>query len=145
MSTSLRTAAATLLAFLALAATAWAYLGATGSGSGSGSVTAEPVRISAGTSSPTLLPTGAPTGTVVVKLTNTSSETVRVTSLEATGYEVAGGSPASCDVTFAKQTAGWDVPADSTRTVTFENTATMATTAPDACQGKTIRVLLKST
>lgn len=148
-SRALRTAGTTLLAFLALAATSWAYFNATGSGSGSGDAkVSRVVTIAAGTApNATLLPTGEPTGTLSVSIQNSTGSPLRVDSLELNTALGSGGYSAdavTCKLSYAAQTVGRTIAAGTTEQVSLQDAVTMDTDAPSSCQGKTFAIYLKT-
>jgi hypothetical protein len=153
-SRSLKAAITTLVAFAALATTAWAYFSTTGTGSGSGSVTvsrALTISKTEGISGASLIPTGQPTGSVYVRLTNGTRGDLRVNRLvlDATrgsaGYSQAA---VACKLSYVAQTNGgndWNVPADGSIDVELQNSLLMGTDAPGSCQGKSFALYLKTT
>jgi hypothetical protein len=148
---SITASGAAVLAVLALVTTAWAYVAATGSGTASGSSNASRVVvISAGSAtSPSLLPTGALTGTVTVSLDNQTGSSLQVGSLVLDTARGTGGYSAEavrCEVTYVAQDnggAGWTLGAGATE-ITLEDAARMGTDAPSDCQGSSFAIHLKT-
>ena len=145
----LRTAGTTLLAFLALVATSWAYLNATGAGSGTGSAeVSRVVTIAAGTTpNATLLPTGVPTGTLNVSLHNGTAGPLRIDSLQLNTALGNGGYSAdavTCKLSFTNQDVGRTIAAGTTEQLALHNAVTMGTDAPATCQDKTFTIYIKA-
>jgi hypothetical protein len=156
MTRTLKTTLATSVAFLALAATGWAYLSATGVGAGDGSTAAaRTVVIAAGEAAGnTLLPLGESHGRLTVSLTNSHGSPLRVGELALDTARPGGAysqAARDCGVTFTASTAvrtnggsGWTVQPGTTLNVTLENATSMPTTAPSSCQGQDFAIHLKA-
>ena len=148
---SLKTVATTLIAFMALVATSWAYLGSVG-GSGSTLATVNAstvVVISAGTMpDASLLPTGEYTGDVAVALQNDTGATVRIASIQLDTARPNNGlssTAEACGIAFQAQTnggRGWEL-APGPNQILLSDAAAMSTSAPDSCEGAQIRLFLK--
>lgn len=146
---SFTSAGATVLAFFALAATSWAYLGSIGAGAGAGdAAVSRVVTIAAGTPpNDTLLPTGAATGTLSVSIANATGSPLRVDSLVLDTTLGSGGysaDAAACKVSYATQSVGRTIDAGTTEQVSLQNAVTMGTDAPSSCQDKTFSIYLKT-
>jgi hypothetical protein len=146
-----------VVAVLALASGAWAYLKTTGSGSGSGGVniTVQPVTIAAASgNSQALLPTGAASGDVKATISNPNSSPVHIASLSLDTSQGSGGfsaNAAGCALSFATQSngaAGWTIPASGRAgnplTIDLTASLTMGTNAANACQNQAFTVYLKT-
>jgi hypothetical protein len=153
-SRSLKAVLTTLVAFAALATTAWGYFSTTGTGSGSGSLIvsrALTISTTEGVKGATLMPTGQRTGSVYVRLANGTSGDLRVNRLVLdTTRGSAGYSPAAvgCNLGYVAQTnggSGWNVPANSSIDVELQNSVLMGTDAPSSCQGQAFALYLKTT
>jgi hypothetical protein len=140
---------------LAVTTAAWAWFASTGSGSGAGAAAAsQTLTISGGTTTQTLIPTGAASGDVTVTLTNSTANTLHVNSLVLDTARGNGGysatdspSAATCGVTYAAQSnggAGWNVAPNATSTIDLTSSVTMASSAPNTCQGKSFTIYLKA-
>ena len=147
---SLRTLASTLVAFLELTATSWAYLNSTGAGSGSGDANvSRVVTISAGTApNATLLPTGQPTGTLSVSIQNSTGSPLRIDSLVLNTALGNGGYSANavdCKLSFSTQALNRTIASGPTpEQISLQNAVTMGTDAPASCQGMTFTIYLKT-
>jgi hypothetical protein len=138
-----------VLAFLALAATSWAYFGSIGSGSGSGSAdVSRVVTIGAGTTpNATLLPTGQPTGMLSVSIQNATAGALRVDSLQLnTALGNGGYSPdaVTCKLAYTTQSVERTISAATTEQISLQGAVTMGADAPATCQGKTFTIYLKA-
>jgi hypothetical protein len=141
---SIKTVLTTVVAFLALAATSWAYFASTGTGTGTGAATANrTVTVGLGAApSSTLIPTGTPTGTLSVSLTNATGVPLKVTSLEldtTLGVNNSGYSQRAidCKITFTTQSLaskldGGMLPVGKTDLL-LTKSVTMGTDAPADC------------
>lgn len=141
--------ATTLVAFAALAVSAWAYFGSTGAGSAAGGVDASrQVLIEAGaTPSGALLPTGTSTGTLTLGVENGTGSPLRFDTLQLDAAQGSGGLSAEavrCKVTYATQHGPWTVPSGSTLQISLPGALTMGTDAPSDCQGSTFEIFLKA-
>lgn len=137
---------------LALAGGALAAL--TNGGSGGGTETAgtpSALTITGGTTTVPLYPGGS--GDVAVSISNPNSIPLRVPSLQldvsqGTGGYGVDGAHASCDLsslTYTTQTnggLGWEIPTTGL-VLDLLGSISMATTAPNSCQGATFTVYLK--
>ena len=133
-----------------LAATALAFWTASGDGAGSaGSAAVDPVTISAGVTTQSMLPTGTPTGDVAATITNPNSFDVHVLQLALdttqgdSGFDDAG----LCALGYATQDnggAGWTIPANGSIDVTLSGAMTMGTAAANSCQGQAFTVYLRA-
>jgi hypothetical protein len=137
---------------LAITGGALAYLLATGSGSGSGSaqVTLSAVTVTDLSATQSMLPTGAATGDIHVKLSNGNSSSVHINSLvldTSQGTSGFSSNASSCALSFASQTNGgngWTISANSNVSVDLVNSVTMGTSAATSCQGQSFSVYLKA-
>ena len=137
-------------------AAASAFWSASGVGAGGGVTgTALPVVLTPGSPSAQLRPGG--TADATLTMTNPNGFAVTIGSLVLDGTHGTGGfavdaghaacSPSSLG--FANASAGWTVPAkvgstDGTLDVTLSHSVSMASNAPDACQGVHVSVYLQA-
>lgn len=113
------------------------------------------VTISQLATTSSLYPTGTPGGDVALRLTNPTTPAFKFSRLMldttrgTLGFAV-DAAHAACTVSslsFTTQTnggIGWTVPAKGTLDVHLANAITLATSAPNACQGATFTVYLTS-
>jgi hypothetical protein len=129
---------------------AWNVSTAPGGTSEAQAATAVQLTVTAGTSVGDIYPSASATGSVYLKLTNPNSFPVTLTAATfGSPTTAAAGCPGS-NVTVANQTGlSISVPANTTTAApyTISSIVTMATTAPNACQGVvfTIPVTLTGT
>jgi hypothetical protein len=146
-----------VVAVLALASSAWAYLKTTGSGSGSGgtNITVAPVTIAAASgNSQALLPTGAASGDVKASITNPNSFSVHIGSLSLDTSQGSSGfsaNAAGCALSFTTQTNGgngWTIPTSGKSgnplSIDLTSSVTMGTSAASSCQGRIFTVYLRT-
>jgi hypothetical protein len=145
--------AALVIAAIAVGGTAAAYWTRIGSGTGAaGTGSTSAVTITPGTASAGLFPGG--TSSVAVTVTNPNTASVRIDafSLDTTqgtsGFSVDAGHSGCTlgSLSFPTQTqaGGWTVSGSGNLAVTLPASLTLATTAPNACQGATFTVYLKA-
>jgi hypothetical protein len=122
---------------------AWAAWTADGTGNGyAKATTAQALTTSSATVTGDLYP-GSTTGDVVVKITNPNAYAVNVTSIQGNGSitsDTTGCTTANSGVSFAGWTGTEHFNAGETRTVTLADTASMAGTSDNACQGATFTI-----
>ena len=146
---SIKAAATAVVAFAALTATSYGYLGSTGSGSGAGSAAVDRELVISGGADAgnTLLPTGETNGRLTVSLHNPTGTTLRAGSLALDTQRGTNGYDAEairCKVTFPAAHAGpWTVAAGATEPITIESAVRMGTDAPGDCQGGSFKIYLK--
>ncbi|SDH09913.1 hypothetical protein [Agrococcus jejuensis] len=145
-------AAVAVTAIVGVGGTANAVWSAQGSGSGTsttGTASAS-VALSEGASTGSLRP-GASVA-VATTATNPNAADVRITSLVldtargSSGFGITGASgtcPASA-FTFSESSAGWNVPANGSTTISLSGALAMTSSAPSGCQGATVTVYLKA-
>ena len=118
-----------------------------GTGSGAARATsALDLVVTSGTTTGQLFPGGA--GDVVVSIQNPNGYPVSVTGVSSTGSITDSSGPAACDaatgVSYVDAEAENDLPttinANSTKTVTFTNAASMTNASDTTCQGATFTI-----
>jgi len=145
--------AAIVVAVLAIAGGALAYVTNGGSGQGTQAAgTADPVTIGAGTPTSELYPGG--TADVAISVSNPNPGAVHIARLVlddgrgASGFDVSGGT-GTCTtpaLSFADNTnggLGWDVP-PGVHDFDLTDAVAMGSDADDGCQGATFTVYLES-
>lgn len=141
-----------IVASLAIAGGASAYLSSVGSGGGAGQVaiSLSNLTVSGGADTQSLLPTGTASGDVAVTLVNSNAARVHVGSLLLDASQGTGGfsaNAAACALSFNTQTNGgngWTIPANGTLPVDLIGSVTMGTGAASSCQGQSFTVYLKA-
>lgn len=126
---------------------AWALWSASGSGSATATaLTAQTITVNAVTGSASLYP-GASDGDLSFTLTNPNPYPVQFTSMTAGTVTSGNPSCAASNVTVLPATGlTLNVGANSTSsTLTIPNVVSMASAAPDACQGVTFTIALTLT
>jgi hypothetical protein len=135
---------------LASSSAAVAYWAAAGAGAGQGTAqdAVAPVTITASIASPSLVPTGAPSGDVAATMANPNGFRVKVSLLSIDTSEGAAGfssNASGCDLALSTQTNGgdgWTVPPHESIEVVLADALTMGTGAANACQGRTFTVYM---
>lgn len=145
--------AAIVLAAVSTSSAAYAYWTASGSGGGSASTAAgQNLTISPGTATSSLAPGG--NGGITLTIANSNPSTAHINSLSldtsqgSSGFAVDSGhsacTTALAALSYVTQSAGYDVSANGTLTLTLPASAlSMGSNAANVCQGATFTVYLK--